>query len=64
MTRRLDVTTVLPNHCRLMDVPVAAVLLAKGVMQGLSSGGDPDEVASTQDSMGERLLGRPQSPDS
>ena len=52
VTRELALTTVLVSYCRDLDVPVAALLLAKGVMQGLTPAADADELAATQDSIG------------
>lgn len=52
MTRQLDVTTVLASYCRDMDVQIAAVLLAKGVLQDLPSSAGHDELAATRDSIG------------
>ncbi len=53
VTRMLGITSVLATYCRELDVAVAAVLLAKGVLQDLPSAADPEELASTQDSIGE-----------
>ena len=52
VTRQLDLTTVLASYCRDMDVQIAAVLLAKGVLQDLPSSADHDELAATRDSIG------------
>ena len=52
MTRELDLTIVLASYCRDMDVQIAAVLLAKGVLQDLPSSADRDELAATRDSIG------------
>ena len=54
VTRELELTTVLASYCRDMDVQIAAVLLAKGVLQDLPSAADHDELAATRDSIGVR----------
>ena len=56
VTRILGITTVLATYCRELDIAVAAVLLAKGVLQDLPSAADPEEVAHTRDSIGERPI--------
>ena len=53
VTRMQGITTVLATYCRELDVAVAAVLLAKGVLQDVPSAADPEEIASTRDSIGE-----------
>ena len=52
VTRRLGISTVLPSYCRALDVPVAAALLGKGVLQDIPSAADADDLASIRESIG------------
>lgn len=52
VTRQLGLTHVLASYCRDMDVQIAALLLAKGVLQDLPSAADPDTLSATQFSIG------------
>ena len=52
VTRRLGISTVLPSYCRALDMPVAAALLAKGVLQDIPSAADADDLASIRESIG------------
>jgi hypothetical protein len=52
VTRKLSISTVLSSYCRALDVPVAAALLAKGVLQDIPSATDAGDLASTRESIG------------
>lgn len=57
VTRKLQTTTVLSAYVRDLDVPVAAALLAKGVVQDAvrSEAAANDELAPVRASIGARL---------
>lgn len=58
VTRKLQTTTVLSAYVRDLDVPLSAVLLAKGVVQDAvrSEAAANDELAPIRASIGESAL--------